>query len=355
MASSLAPATLKSYRSALSSLSSFCEDNSIDLTFPVSTDLLCLWVTHLARHLSHSSIRAYLHGVGTLHTLYGHTNPISDASLVWRAYLGAKRLQGGEAREATRLPITVELLLDLERWQHMDSTDGLLVRAAMWLGTCGLLRSGEFTVRNKSSSVLLRKHLTFYQEQGGKLPLGTEHAAYMLITLPRSKTDQFGAGPAILVSHPKAIQVMCSYLRSASGLSSDEPLLRTEKGEPLTHVFLMERVRALLLTAGVEEIDRYKGHSFRRGGATSLHLAGQPDSVIKAMGRWRSFTFATYVDTPRSVLFNAGRSMTKAPSHGKSVTFTARQFESWTRPVWEKDEALSCASPGLQLRRDKGE
>ncbi|KAF8591603.1 hypothetical protein K439DRAFT_1626974 [Ramaria rubella] len=37
------------------------------------------------------------------------------------------------------------------------------------------------------------------------------------------------------------------------------------------------------------------GHSIRSGGATALALAGVPDSVIQAMGRWSSETFRIYV------------------------------------------------------------
>jgi len=269
-----------------------------------------------------------------MHTLLSHPNPVSEESLVWRAYQGVKRLQGEDGQPKQRLPITVELLLQLERWQDVESLDGQLTRAAMWLGTCGLLRSGEFTVRNKNSAVVLRNHLTFHNDYDSTLLLPSALAAYMSLRLTRTKTEQYGSGTVILVSHPKAISAI---LLSASHSRPDSPLLRTASMHALSHSFLMQRVRALLLSAGVDNIDRYKGHSFRRGGATSLHLAGQPDSVIKAMGRWRSFTFATYVDTPPAVLLQAGRSMANSSAHGKSVTFAARQFEDWDLPVWGKD------------------
>ena len=51
--------------------------------------------------------------------------------------------------------------------------------------------------------------------------------------------------------------------------------------------------------------------SFRKGGATSLHEAGHPDSLIKLMGRWASFAFATYIDTPLHMLIDAGISLRK--------------------------------------------
>ena len=63
--------------------------------------------------------------------------------------------------------------------------------------------------------------------------------------------------------------------------------------------------------ANIPNADRFLGHSFRKGGATSLHEAGHPDSLIKLMGRWASFAFATYTDTPLPMLIEAGRSMSK--------------------------------------------
>jgi len=337
LAHSLAHSTRKSYRSAVASLQKFCQQNNQPLSFPVSIDLLCLWITHSAHSLHYRSIRVYLNGIGTMHVLHGHPNPIEGESLVWRAYLGVKRLQGGEAKQTTRLPITVELLLQLERWQNFESTEGKMVRAAMWLGTCGLLRAGEFTVRDKNSVLVRRRHLSFHDEEGSALTLLSTQIAYMQLKLARNKTEQYGAGATIIISHPRAVSAMTTYLKASPNSEKDDPLLSLKDGRPLTYSFLMERVHSLLLSAGVEELDRYKGHSFRRGGATSLHLAGLPDSTIKAMGRWRSFTFATYVDTPRSVFLKAGRALPGAAAQGKSVTFTARQFESWTRPVWEEE------------------
>ena len=307
----------------------------MQLTLPVTTDLLCMWVTHNALRLSHGSIRSYLHGIGTMHVMYGHPNPLDGADLVWRAYLGARRVQGGEAAQEKRLPITVELLLQLERWQDVDTHDGRLQRAAMWLGTCGLLRSGEFVLRNKDSLLLKRSNLTFHSEEGEQRAVADGHVTHMRVKLDRSKTDQLSAGVSIVIAHPVALQAMRAYLAMRGGAQTNEALLLMRDSKPLTHKQLMQRTHALLTAAGVEGVDQYKGHSFRRGGATSLHLAGQPDSIIKAMGRWRSFSFATYVDTALPTLLAAGRAMAGTATKGKTVTFVARQFEEWTAPVWE--------------------
>jgi hypothetical protein len=67
----------------------------------------------------------------------------------------------------------------------------------------------------------------------------------------------------------------------------------------------------LILRANIPNAHLFLGHSFRKGGATSLHEAGHPDSLIKMIGRWSSFAFATYIDTPLHMLIEAGQSLRK--------------------------------------------
>jgi hypothetical protein len=54
---------------------------------------------------------------------------------------------------------------------------------------------------------------------------------------------------------------------------------------------------------------KFTSHSFLRGGATSLALAGVPENVIAAMGHWKSTTFQLYIDLPREAKFKAHRAM----------------------------------------------
>lgn len=80
---------------------------------------------------------------------------------------------------------------------------------------------------------------------------------------------------------------------------------------------------------GVIDSHLYKGHSFRKGGATSLHEAGMPDSLIKTMGRWSSFAFATYITTSQALVIKAGRAMTSAKVLGRKVTFDPTNVMTW--------------------------
>ena len=65
---------------------------------------------------------------------------------------------------------------------------------------------------------------------------------------------------------------------------------------PLTRRYITELLPAICNAAGIENADQYKGHSFRRGGATSLARAGVHDHTIKKMGRWKSGAYHLYID-----------------------------------------------------------
>lgn len=60
----------------------------------------------------------------------------------------------------------------------------------------------------------------------------------------------------------------------------------------------IDRLRSFIAASFPErDTKRYAGHSFRRGGATALQLAGVPPSVIQRQGRWSSETFRRYIDS----------------------------------------------------------
>ena len=72
-------------------------------------------------------------------------------------------------------------------------------------------------------------------------------------------------------------------------------------GSYLTREHLVPHLRVGLRQAGLEA-DRYSGHSFRIGAATTAAQAGVKDSFIKMLGRWESAAYQHYVRTPRDQL-----------------------------------------------------
>jgi len=289
-------------------------------------------MSHSASTLKYSTIRTYLHGIATTQVEMGYATPLVAESLIWRMLKGIKRTQG-EKVVKVRLPITTTILCKLEQHQVLTTEAGRCLRAAMWFGTTGLLRSGEFAWRNSESLVLLRSALTFHTANEHELDNATRRSAvYMKLKLAKSKTDPFRAGVNVVIANGHALAAMHDYLDARSD-SSEEPLFKSTgaggPGRALTVEELVRHTQSLLRAAKVLDPQLYLGHSFRKGGATSLHEAGEPDSLIKTMGRWRSFAFATYVSTSLPLLIKAGQQMTAARVVKRSVTFDPKKVIDW--------------------------
>jgi hypothetical protein len=270
--------------------------------------------------LTYSSIRNYLHGIATTHVELGHANPLNQSPLPWRMFKAIKRIQG-ERAVRKRLPITVKILEEIDHLFDTTQQAHLCMRAAMWLGTCGLLRSGEFTRKASTKHTLKLSHLTFHSKDNSVMnPLDTtvaEAPLYMTLRLDQSKTDPFRHGTSVVTSNVKAIQYMLAFLRMRKCSLGRQPLFVGDDGQALSTSALVKFTQSMIGQANIPNAHLFLGHSFRKGGATSLHEAGHPDSLIKLMGRWASFAFATYIDTPLHMLIEAGQSMTKVvPSHG---------------------------------------
>ena len=330
LARAIGESTRGTYRSAVNSLMEFCVRHGLRGELPVSTDTLCLWMADAAqRHIRFSSIRVYLHGIATSHVELGHANPIIDKPVIWRLLKGIKRTQGAGVT-AQRLPMTTALLTKLEPHQKLLTLEGLCIRAAMCAGTCGLLRSGEFAHRNRHSAPPLRRHLSFHKSDDSLVPEDSwRSATYMKLRVTKSKTDPFRVGTDVVVSNDKAIAAMCDYLQRRGRVEADDYLFTLDRRNCLTVTQLVHQTQALLNAASVINARLYKGHSFRKGGATSLHEAGMPDSLIRTMGRWKSFAFATYVHTSNHLVVKAGLAMTAARVIARAVSFDPNNVRNW--------------------------
>ena len=316
LAQALAPNTRAGYRSAVNHLHHFYKKQSTPLVFPVSTDTLCLWMAYSVDKLTYpsNSIRNYLHGIATTQQELGFPNPLPQSPLIWRMFKAIKRIQGHQVVRK-RLPITVKILSQINHLFNTNKESDLCMRAAMWLGTCGLLRAGEFTTKTTTRHSIKIQHLTFYDKNNVELNpfylVNGEVPLYMSLLIEQSKTDPFRKGTNVIIGNQRAITYMLAYLHHRNQSLARQPLFAGQDGQPLTTAALVKFTQSLIESANIPNAHLFLGHSFRKGGATSLHEAGHPDSLIKTMGRWASFAFATYVDTPLQMLIAAGQSLKK--------------------------------------------
>jgi hypothetical protein len=294
-------------------------------------------MTHLASRrptpAAHTTIRRYLAALNTAHEVVGLTAPTrghaSHSTRVERVYKGIKREQGSTSKRVRR-PITTSLLrqmlplLDLS--QHTDR----LVWAAMCTATCGLLRLGEVTVKSHYAArrTLRLQDLIFTCTSGLLVPAFTsphtinaipvsdiDHAS---LFVPASKTDPFSKGIKVIISSPLALHALHGLLSShnvpapASATQSardpSSPLFSHADGAALQSSTVINTTRALLAGLHLNPAE-YAGHSFRKGGATSLAAIGTPDHIIQTMGRWSSDSYRLYIELPIQHLIHASQHM----------------------------------------------
>ena len=87
------------------------------------------------------------------------------------------------------------------------------------------------------------------------------------------------------------------------------PLFRLQSGSPLTQAGFVDRLKRVLLQAGIQP-DGFSGHSFRIGACTTAAANGVSDASIQLMGRWSSDCFRRYIRPANSDLARISNSLT---------------------------------------------
>ena len=81
--------------------------------------------------------------------------------------------------------------------------------------------------------------------------------------------------------------------------------------QPLRYSVFLSSLKALIAHAGLDPA-LYAGQSFRRGGATFALNAGVPETVIRAMGDWKSDVWRDYVSATAQLRERAAFSLARA-------------------------------------------
>ena len=300
----LASSSQKTYKSGENRYLRFCQLGGVT-PLPVNESSLCKFVSYLAdEKLKHCTIKTYLSGVrfqirsGLLDLFHGSHMPRLEYIMK-----GVKRVEaqsGGKPR--LRLPITPPLLRLMKGvWSaSAASHDTKLIWVACCLGFFWFLQAGEMTTPDNGSydpSV----HLGF-----GDVAVDNPRCpSFLRVTIKQSKTDPFCKGVDIFVGRTGTdicpVAGILSYLACRG--SGPGPLFVFSSGRFLTRKRFVELVRVALSSAGVDQ-EKYCGHSFRIGAATTAAAKGVEDNIIKTLGRWESVAYLQYVRIPRNQLMS---------------------------------------------------
>ena len=199
-----------------------------------------------------------------------------------------------------RLPITPSILLKIRSYWDQPPTnqDVIMLSAAAVLCYFGFFRFGEITLPSTTAFDPTR-HLAW-----GDIAMDNRLAPMMLkVHLKRSKSDQLGKGVDVFVGRTDTplcpVSAVLSYIMVRGTTAG--PFFKFSSGTPLTKACFVSEVRRALEAVGLPYQD-FARHSFRIGAATTAAKAGLEDSVIRALRRWNSNAYLSYIRTPREQL-----------------------------------------------------
>lgn len=248
---------------------------------PSSPNMVAGYLTAHASSLSIATLQRRLVSIAKAQTMRGLADP-TKSELVKLTLRGIGRIHGKPQSQVAAL-LRDDLILMLSCIP--DTIKGKRDRALLLLGFCGALRRSELAA--------VRVEDLEFTTQG------------IILTLPRSKTDQTGQGRKIGI--PKGRGRVCPtqeinmwYLHSGANTRCGALFRPISKNGLISDTALSSRAIADIIKhyadkAGLDA-DRYSGHSLRSGLATSAAQQGICSWVIRKQTGHKSETMlARYI------------------------------------------------------------
>lgn len=232
---------------------------------PATPEQIAAYISTYAGALSIATLQRRLVSISKVHAVQGYADPAKTV-LVKMVLRGIRREHGVPQTQV--LPILKEDLTVM--LSHVpDTLKGARDKALLLLGFCGAFRRSELSA--------LRCTDLEFSLQG------------LTVTLPRSKTDQYGQGRKVGI--PKGRGRICPvasvgfWLKSAL-IDAGYVFRSVTKGERISSERLSDRAVAEIVKAYAERAGldptRYSGHSLRSGLCTSAAQNGASSWKIRA-------------------------------------------------------------------------
>lgn len=284
--------TVRGYRADWTDFTTWC-DTAGHQPLPADPATLTGYLTHLAgRGLKVGTLSRRMSAITFAHAVHDVADPTTNARVlaVWE---GIRRTHTTPPVQA--IPLTPPLLHDVldacpttRTWATRDPEPdlaGLRDRALLLVGFVTALRRSELTALDVA-------HLA-------------EHPRGLVLSIARSKTNQTGAQPELVViphgTHPQRCPVIALRAWLDAAAITDGPVFRpVSKGNrPLGRRLHPESVNTLVRNAiqrSGTDASGYSAHSLRAGFVTHAHLRGATDRAIAHQTRHRSLaTLGGYV------------------------------------------------------------
>ena len=279
----IAKGTDKNYNSHIRQYTRWCYKNNIYPIYPPTEERLMFYAAFRAKTVTFNTIKGDLYAIRYFSIAHGCPIDLKLMPGIKSVLRGIKRVKGVN-RPDQRLPVTIEKLQMFRKHVNLNNFDELVVFTAMVVATFGLLRTGEFAVDSKTKydpikTLYLKNLRSIYDTHG--------NTKYFILKLKVSKTDIFRQGVDITIGHGvgdidpvnlilKMIAMRVQLTRNRKIFTNLRILPHSflfcyKNGKPLSRYNIKSKLEYFCNKCGLDA-KRYKGHSFRIGGATSLVL-----------------------------------------------------------------------------------
>ena len=263
--------------------------NSASIALPVAPTTLSLFIAYLFDHeYASSTVATYVAAIGYYHRLAGIPDP-SKTTYIVEMLKGYHKLS---KKLDSRLPITLPILQRIIGSCHIICSSQytrLLFTAMCTLAFFAFLRVGEMAVTHthQSARILQLSQITQLYNDG--------KVSSLKVTFHDFKHNYNQAPFSITVTRKPGVCPVLSMIRFLEVRGCDAgPLFVNSDGHPVSRCFLATLLGRCIKSCNLNA-DRYKGHSFRIGGATYAAQQGLSDAQIRLLGRWKSDAFKKYI------------------------------------------------------------
>ena len=256
--------------------------------WPVSVDTLVCFLEFMARSSGFPHLKHLLSSVRFIHLALDHPFP-ANSFMIDTTMQGLKRKLAKVPFQV--LPITPSILRRMFSNLNMELPQDRALWCSYLLSFYGLLRKSNAVPKSAQyevGKVLVRRNISVDV---------ANNMVYMY--LGYGKTNNFCTRDIMIPipgNHDPALDPVrhLQALFSTVDAPPDSPAFTFRRGKFIKYADFTSRLKTLLRMSGLDP-GLYSGHSFRRGGATFLHLCGGTALMIQASGDWSSQCFTRYL------------------------------------------------------------
>jgi hypothetical protein len=287
--------TVRSYATQTRNLERLASFYGVDLSQPLTELDLCILMSVYATTHKVTTVSTFIAAVASdARRRFGPDAELPRRGLFQRTRAGIEKFYGDTAAPARKAPVSLDDLCLFAGLLSRDTFEGARDWCACLLAFFGLLR-----IREYMDAGLRVRDVRF-------APYGLDlEVLFSKTSLVRTTVSVSARSDDLCPSRALSAYLAHFPSRGLPGRGDDPLFITFASGTPgsMSAGEFITCLRQLYTHARPDcPPQRYAGHSFRRGGATALKLAGVADSDIQRHGRWRSDAYKDYFDSDSPAL-----------------------------------------------------